>query len=49
VAIELDDIEQAGDVSAWVVGAGYRLFGMVPGGASLEDVFLRLVGRGEEG
>jgi ABC-2 type transport system ATP-binding protein len=48
VTLAVDTLEVAPDLAALVVGAGYRMFGLVPVQRSLEDVFVELVGEVRE-
>jgi ABC-2 type transport system ATP-binding protein len=48
VTLAVDGFDAAPDLAATVVGAGYRLYGLVPLQRSLEDVFVDLVGEVRE-
>ena len=49
VTLAVDTLDVAPDLAALLVGAGYRLFGLVPVQRSLEVVFVDLVGEAGEG
>jgi hypothetical protein len=49
VTLDVDTLDLAPDLAAELVGAGYRLYGLVPVQRSLEDIFVDLVGEVREG
>jgi len=49
VTLDVDTLDLAPDLARDLVGAGYRLYGLVPVQRSLEDVFVDLVGEVREG
>jgi len=49
VTLDVDTLDLAPDLARELVGAGYRLYGLVPVQRSLEDIFVDLVGAVREG
>jgi len=49
VTLDVDTLDLAPDLARELVGAGYRLYGLVPVQRSLEDIFVDLVGEVREG
>jgi len=49
VTLDVEDLDLAPDLARELVGAGYRLYGLVPVQRSLEDIFVDLVGEVREG